>query len=120
MAKKIFIADDSPETLELAEETLSSLGYEVTAWETGRGALAKIKDVKPDLVILDAVLTGVDGLSLAGQVSEDQSLKNVPILVITAFERAKPLFGKNSRVKDFCTKPFTAEELARSVEAALS
>lgn len=118
MAKKVLAIDDEPEMLSLIKYTLEQGGFEVHTCGDGRQAWDKITAVKPDVLILDVMLPGVDGYSLGLKISQDPALKSLPIVVLTALEPSKTLFLKFPQVVGFMTKPFKTEELLATVKSA--
>lgn len=120
MAKKILVIDDELEMLNLVKFTLERGGFEVSTCDNGRNAWDAITKVKPDLLILDVMLPGIDGYSLQLKISKDNSMKNMPIIVLTALEPSKTLFQKFTQVVGFMTKPFKTEELLEAVQNAVS
>ena len=118
MAKRVLIVDDEPEMLSLIKYALEKDGFESATCEDGRQALETIAKVKPDVLILDVMLPGVDGYSLQVKISEDPQLKTIPVIVLTALEPAKSLFEKFPQVTAFMTKPLKIDELLRSVRKA--
>ena len=120
MAKKILVIDDELEMLNLVKFTLERGGFEVSTCDNGRQAWDAINKVKPDLLILDVMLPGIDGYSLQLKISKDASMKNMPIIVLTALEPSKTLFQKFTQVVGFMTKPFKTEELLEAVQNAVS
>jgi CheY-like chemotaxis protein len=119
MSKKIFILEDSPELLALLEESLQREGFAVVAQDTGRDALAKIKEASPDLVLLDIMLPVLDGHAIANLLSADEATKNIPIMVLSALGQAKPLFEKFGQVKGFFPKPVRIAELLEAIKTAV-
>lgn len=119
MSKKILVIDDEPEMLNLVRFTLERAGYEVSTCDNGRQAWDTIIKTSPDLLILDVMLPGIDGYSLQIKISQDESTKNIPIIVLTALEPSKTLFQKFSQVAGFMTKPFKTEALLETVQKAI-
>ena len=119
MPKKVLVIDDEPEMLDLVKYTLEKGGFEVSTCETGRHALDEIARVKPDLLVLDVMLPGIDGYSLQLKISQDPALKDMPIIVLTALEPSKTLFQEFPQVVGFMTKPFKTEELLKTVQTAV-
>ncbi|HVE11767.1 MAG TPA: response regulator [Elusimicrobiota bacterium] len=119
MAKKILAVDDEPELLNLIRLALEPAGYEVVTCESGSRAWDALVEHKPALLVLDVMLPGIDGYSLAIKISQDEATKSVPIVVVTALEPSRTLFKKFPQVVGFMTKPFYAEELVKTVEAAI-
>ncbi len=117
MAKKrVLVIDDEPEMLNLVKFTLEHAGYEVSTCDNGRHAWDSIIKAKPDLLVLDVMLPGIDGYSLQLKIAQEGSMKAMPIIVLTALEPSKTLFQKFSQVAGFMTKPFKAEALLEKVE----
>jgi len=119
MPKKVLAVDDEPEMLNLIQFTLKQGGYEVVTCDSGRHAWNAIIENKPDLLILDVMLPGIDGYSLQIKISQDDVTKNIPIIVLTALEPSKTLFKKFPQVHGFMTKPFKPDKLLESVEKAI-
>ena len=119
MGKKIFIAEDDPEISSLIQYTLETLGYQVQTCATGREVLDALRAFKPDVMLLDVMLPGVDGYSLAMQISEDVDLNQIPIVVITALDPSKIMFQRFPQVAGFITKPFNTDDLTKTIESIL-
>lgn len=117
---KILIADDEPEIIQFCSFALSKDKHEIFSADNGLKALEKLREIKPDILILDVMLPGLDGYTLQLQMSQDEQLKNIPVIVITALKPARGLFEKFEQVALFLTKPFTAEELQNAVSESLS
>ena len=120
MAKKVLVIDDEPEMLGLIKHTLEKGGFEVSTWDNGKHAWEEITRVKPDLLVLDVMLPGIDGYSLQLKISQDPQTKDTPIIILTALEPSKTLFQQFAQVVAFMTKPFRTEELLQTALAAVS
>ena len=120
MAKKVLVIDDEPEMLNLVKYTLEKGGFEVHTCDSGRQAWDEIAKVKPDVVVLDVMLPGIDGYSLQLKISQEPTTKDMPIVVLTALEPSKTLFQKFPQVVGFMTKPFKPEELLKTVSDAVA
>lgn len=118
MAKKVLVIDDEPEMINLVKYTLAEAGFEVHSCDSGRDAWDEITKIKPDVLVLDVMLPGIDGYSLQIQMSRDPATKNLPIVVLTALEPARTLFQKFPQVVGFITKPFKPEDLLKAVQSA--
>ena len=117
---KILIADDEPTVLQFCVFALEREKHAVVTAETGPEALAMLKSEKPDLLILDVMLPGMDGYTLQLQMSEDEALFRVPVIVVSALQPALSLFSKFPQVSAQLVKPFKAEDLAAAVSTALN
>lgn len=118
MAKKVLVIDDEPEMLNLVKYTLERAGFEVYTCDNGRQAWDEIAKIRPDVLVLDVMLPGIDGYSLQLKLSQEPTTKDLPIVVLTALEPSKTLFQKFPQVQGFMTKPFKTEELLKTVQAA--
>lgn len=83
--KRILIAEDDPASRELLRELLEARGYEVVEASDGREALKKIRQVKPDLVLLDVQMPLLDGFAVVRQIRHDPLLAALPVVALTAY-----------------------------------
>jgi DNA-binding response OmpR family regulator len=116
---KVMVVDDDPEISGLLQITMESLGHTVRVCDNGRDVIDAIKDFKPDLMILDVMLPGVDGFSIATTISQDAELSKLPIIVLSALEPSRNLFSKFNQVVAFLTKPFNTDDLLDAVKNAI-
>lgn len=119
MPKKVLVIDDELEMLNLIKYTLEKAGFQVEICDNGRQAWDLIQKLKPDLLILDVMLPGIDGYSLQIKISQEEATSKIPIIVLTALEPSRTLFSKFPQVVGFMTKPFRTEDLADKVQKAL-
>ncbi|HOW89797.1 MAG TPA: response regulator [Elusimicrobiales bacterium] len=120
MGNKILLVDDDPEISSLVQYTLESMGHQTQVCSNGREVLEALQAQKPDLLVLDVMLPGIDGYSLANQITEDPATKNMPIIVLSALEPSRSMFQKFPQVAAFLTKPFNTDDLTEAVKAALA
>ena len=119
MAKKILVADDDPEIVELLQFSLTSAGYTVVSVPDGFCLPALVKKEKPDLLILDVMLPGMDGYSLEVQFSHNEETRQMPVIVLTALPAARQLFEQFPQVKKFMSKPFESADVVAQVKEIL-
>ena len=116
-SKTILICDDEPALRELVRASLSD-GYRFAEASDGLLAIELAREVEPDIVILDLMLPRLGGLEVLAQLQEDEHLRDVPVLVITAWnETREDVLAAGAA--DFVTKPFDPEELKTAIEALL-
>ncbi|MBI5624732.1 MAG: response regulator [Elusimicrobia bacterium] len=120
MAKKALVIDDEAEMLNLIKFTLEQGGFQVATCDNGRQAWDTIVKEKPDVLVLDVMLPGIDGYSLQLKIAQNDETKNLPIIVLTALEPSKTLFQKFPQVVAFMTKPFKSDELLEAAQNAVS
>jgi len=116
MAKKILIADDDPEIIELLQFALVSAGYTVVSVPDGYQLPTLVKKEKPDLLILDVMLPGIDGYSLQMQFSHNEETMQMPVMVLTALPAARQLFEQFPQVRKFVSKPFESADIVAQVK----
>ncbi len=119
MAQKIMLVDDEPDITTVIKASLEKEGFEVACCGDGRKAWEDICAFKPDLIVLDVMLPGVDGWSLQKRLAEEPATQGLPVIVITALEPAKALFSKAPQVAAFLSKPFDPKELLEKIRVAL-
>lgn len=111
--KKILVVDDEPQIVKVLKAYLEKAGYRVLTAYEGNSALAVFQSEKPDFVILDLNLPGMDGLDLCKSIRRDS---NVPILMLTArVEEADRLIGLELGADDYVIKPFSPREVVARV-----
>jgi len=118
--KKVLIAEDDPSIVLSLEFLLQSAGYEVLVARTGSEALALIDRARPDLVVLDIMLPGVNGLEVCRSVRASAALGETRILMLTARGRESEVQrGLVQGADAYMTKPFATRELVRTVRQLL-
>ncbi|MDD5371212.1 MAG: response regulator transcription factor [Anaerolineaceae bacterium] len=117
MAKKILVVDDEAQILKVLKAYLEKAGYPVVTASDGKAALTTFQREKPDFVILDLNLPGMDGLDVCKAIRRDS---NVPILMLTArVEEADRLIGLELGADDYVIKPFSPREVVARVRTIL-
>ena len=115
--KTILIVDDEPRIAEIARDYLENAGFRVATAGNGADALARIRASRPDLVVLDLALPGMDGLDVARAVRRNS---NVPIIMLTArVDETDRVAGLELGADDYVTKPFSPRELVARVRAVM-
>jgi DNA-binding response OmpR family regulator len=117
MAPQVLVVDDDPTVSEVVARYLEHAGYDVTVVADGRVALDKAMADPPDLVVLDLMLPGMDGLEVFSRLREHVP---VPVVMLTALgEEADRLVGLELGADDYVTKPFSPRELVLRVQSVL-
>ena len=121
MAKeKILAIDDEEDILELVRYNLEKEGFKVTCAETGEAALKKAESENFNLILLDLMLPGIDGLEVARRLKNNAKTSAVPIIMLTAKgEEADVVTGLELGADDYITKPFSPRVLVARVRAVL-
>lgn len=106
--KKIIVVDDEPNVIRSISFVLSKEGYEVSSAENGEDGLAKIRQLKPDLVFLDVMMPKKNGYEVCQEVKKDSSLSKVHVIMLTAKgQEADREQGMKVGADEFMTKPFS-------------
>lgn len=121
MAKeRILVVDDEEDILELVKYNLEKEGYRVTGALSGEEALKKARSNEFDLILLDLMLPGIDGLDVAKSLKNEQNTRDIPLVMLTAKgEEADVVTGLELGADDYVTKPFSPRVLIARVRAAL-
>jgi len=117
MSRTILVVDDEPRIVELARDYLEHAGFRVITANDGRAALDVTRHDRPDLIVLDLGLPGLDGLDVTRELRRDGS---IPIVMVTARDdELDKLLGLELGADDYLTKPFSPRELVARVKAVL-
>jgi two-component system phosphate regulon response regulator PhoB len=117
---KILVVEDNPDILELVAYNLEAQGYEVTRAMTGENGLSQAARVGPDLVILDVMLPGINGLDVCRKLKQNEATRSLPVILLTAkSEDADIISGLELGADDYITKPFSPKVLIARVRALL-
>ena len=121
MAKKrILIVEDDHDISALIQHTLGREGHDVFAVFDGAQAFDQAVKVNPDVILLDLMLPGLDGLDICRQLKSEERLKNVPVVMLTAkSEDADVIVGLQMGADDYITKPFSPKVLAARIKVIL-
>jgi len=116
----ILVVDDERHIVELVRFNLEKEGYQVITAQDGLEACKMAKQDKPDLVILDVMLPGMDGFEVCRTIQKDSEIAEIPIIMLTArTEEIDKILGLEIGADDYMTKPFSPRELLARVKARL-
>jgi DNA-binding response OmpR family regulator len=120
MQKKILLIEDEPHIVAALSFLLQREGLKVSSHDNGTDALDRIRDVTPDLIILDIMLPGKTGMQILGEIREDDGLKDLPVLMLTAKGQKKDReAAETAGASLFMTKPFSNQEILANVKDLL-
>ena len=120
MPPYILVVEDEPDIRELLDFSISRSGFSVIEAETAEDALKVLDRGTPELIIIDWMLPGMDGIDLAKQLRADELTKELPIIMLTARgEEADKLRSFEVGIDDYVTKPFSPKELVARIKALL-
>jgi two-component system phosphate regulon response regulator PhoB len=117
---KILVVDDEEDLLELVRYTLAKEGHSITCVDTGEKAVDSVQRKLPDLIVLDLMLPGIDGLEVCRRLKRDSRTRDVPIIMLTAkSEERDVITGLDGGADDYITKPFSPRVLLARVKSLL-
>jgi two-component system, OmpR family, alkaline phosphatase synthesis response regulator PhoP len=117
---KILIIDDEEDILELVRYNLAKNGYNVVCATSGEVGLVRVREHRPDLILLDLMLPGLDGLDICKILRNESNTLHIPIIMLTARgEDADIVAGLELGADDYITKPFSPRVLLARVKAVL-
>jgi two-component system phosphate regulon response regulator PhoB len=117
---RILAVDDEEDILELVRYNLSREGYDVVCVETGEDCLRQARQRQPDLILLDLMLPGIDGLDVCKALKGEDKTRVIPIVMLTAKgDDADVVTGFELGADDYITKPFSAKVLIARIKAVL-
>ena len=118
--KTIIVIEDEADIREVIEHNLSREGYEVYSSADGEKGLALVRKILPDLVLLDLMLPGLDGITVCRRIKADPLTRSTGVVMVTAKgEESDIVLGLGVGADDYVTKPFSPRELIARVEAVL-
>ena len=116
----VMVVEDEPDILEVIEYNLQKEGYRVRSSRDGDEGLRMIREFAPDLVLLDRMLPGLDGVEVCRQMKQDPLTRSIPVIMVTAKgEETDVVVGLSVGADDYVAKPFRPKELLARVSAVL-
>jgi twitching motility two-component system response regulator PilH len=116
--KKILIVDDSATARHYLTEVLAKGGYETITAENGDEAIAKTKSDRPDLVLMDVVMPGINGFQATRAITKDDSTKHIPVLILTSKDmETDRIWGMRQGATEFISKPIDPATLLAKIAA---
>lgn len=116
----ILVIEDEQDIRELIRYNLAREGYRTTCVSSGEEGLRKVKADRPDLIVLDLMLPGLDGLSVCRELKTDPATRNLPVVMLTAkTDEADMVAGLELGADDYIPKPFSARVLLARIRAVL-
>ncbi|MBI2870441.1 MAG: response regulator [Candidatus Omnitrophica bacterium] len=121
MGKKILVVEDEPHIRMSMEARLKANGYVVVTAENGQEGCEKAKTEKPDLILMDVMMPGLDGYQALAKLKEGDKTKTIPVIMLTA--RAQPEDVEKAGTggaTDYVVKPFTPATLLEKIKKAIT
>jgi two-component system, OmpR family, response regulator VicR len=120
--KRILCIEDEPEMIDLIRLILGRKGFDVHGASGGIEGIKQVKEMKPDLVLLDLMMPDMDGWEVYQQMKAEPTTRDIPVIVVTAkAQNIDKVLGLHiAKVDDYIAKPFSPQELMESVEKVFS
>jgi len=116
--KRILIVDDSPTERHVLNDLLTKAGYEVVASDNGEDAILRAKQVKPDLILMDVVMPGLNGFQATRAISRDPATSTIPVILCTSkSQQTDKIWGMRQGARDYVVKPVNKDELLAKIAA---
>lgn len=116
--KKILLVDDSPTERHVIGEILTKAGFIVSLAEDGERGVAQAKSIKPDLIVMDVVMPGLNGFQATRALSKDPETGHIPVILCTTKDQeTDKVWGLRQGAKDYVVKPVNAAELLAKIAA---
>ncbi|HXL76507.1 MAG TPA: response regulator [Burkholderiales bacterium] len=116
--KNILIVDDSPTDRQFLSELLVKNGYKVSTADSAEDALAKVKQQRPDLVLMDVVMPGQNGFQATRMLTRDDSTKHIPVIICTSkAQETDKVWGMRQGARDYIVKPINQADLLAKIAA---
>ena len=116
--EKILLVDDSKTELHFLSDLLSKRGYKVRTAENGDEAMKRLGEEKPDLILMDVVMPGLNGFQLTRAITRDPRFLDVPVIMCTSKnQETDKVWGMRQGARDYIVKPVYADELIAKIKA---
>jgi DNA-binding response OmpR family regulator len=117
---RVLYIEDEEDTLMLVTILLENNGYTVVGAPSGESGLEIMRRDKPDVVLLDLMLPGISGKAVFNQMKAEESLKDIPIVLLTAWGASSGVGIQRDLVEDYLLKPFSSRDLLDALERVLA
>lgn len=118
MTKRILLIDDDEGIVDALRLILEDLGYSVKATIDGQKSIQHVREFKPDLIMLDVLMSGVDGRAICEKLKNDPETRSTPVIMISAHPTAAK-GALECGAEAFIAKPFETDELIKQIEDLL-
>jgi twitching motility two-component system response regulator PilH len=116
--RSILIVEDSPTDLHYLSDILAKNGYQVSTAASAEDALARVKQLKPDLVLMDVVMPGQNGFQATRALTRDDATKHIPVIICTSKgQETDKVWGMRQGAKDYIVKPVSPADLLAKIAA---
>jgi twitching motility two-component system response regulator PilH len=114
--KRILVVDDSATERHMLKDMLTKAGYDVLSSENGEDAIAKARLLKPDLILMDVVMPGLNGFQATRAISRDPVTQSIPVIMCTSkSQETDKIWGLRQGAKDYVVKPVDRDVLLAKI-----
>ncbi|MBO0492573.1 MULTISPECIES: twitching motility response regulator PilH [unclassified Pseudomonas] len=118
---RVLIVDDSPTEMYKLTSMLEKHGHQVLKAENGADGVALARDQKPDAVLMDIVMPGLNGFQATRQLTKDAETSHIPVIIITTKDQeTDKVWGTRQGARDYLTKPVEEETLIKTLNSVLA
>ena len=116
--KRVLVVDDSPTERHCLNEILTKAGYQVAFAFNGEEGVAKARSDKPDLIVMDVVMPGLNGFQACRSITQDEQTKQIPVILCTTKnQETDKIWALRQGAKAFVTKPVDGADLLKKIAA---
>ena len=116
--RKILIVDDSATERHMLGDLLTKAGFDVVSTDNGEDAIVKARQVKPDLILMDVVMPGLNGFQATRAISRDPETKSIPVIMCTSkSQETDKIWGLRQGARDYVVKPVDRDELLAKISS---
>lgn len=117
---RVLIVDDSPTEIHVLKTMLEKHGFEIISAESGEDGIALAKSDKPDVILMDVVMPGLNGFQATRQLTNDPETANIPVIIVTTKnQETDKAWGLRQGAKDYLTKPIHEADLVTKINAVI-
>jgi twitching motility two-component system response regulator PilH len=121
MAVLLLVVDDSPTETHRFKELLTKHGYEIIVASNGADGVAMAKQNKPDAVLMDVVMPGLNGFQATRQITRDPDTKDIPVIIVTTKDQETDrIWGERQGAKGYLVKPVSDNDLLNTITKILA
>jgi len=118
---RVLIVDDSPTEMHILSNMMEKLGHAVITAENGEQGVSTAKEVKPDLILMDVVMPGINGFQATRQLHKGEETKDIPVIIVSTKDQATDkMWGQRQGAKAYVTKPVEESELLDAINTIIN
>ena len=117
---RVLIVDDSPTEMHILSNMMEKLGHAVITAENGEQGVITAKETKPDLILMDVVMPGINGFQATRQLHKSEETKDIPVIIVSTKDQATDkMWGRRQGAKAYVTKPVEEAELIDAINTVI-